>query len=243
MYLSIIIPAYNEEKRLPGTLEKILEYLNHSDYLSGKEVEILVVDDGSKDKTVSVVEDFAKKDGRVKVIANQPNSGKGSVVRKGMLEAKGMWRLMTDADNSTPIDQVEKLLKVAEQEKLSVVIGSRYLRKDSIKIKQPWKRRVLSRASNLLIQALLLPGVKDTQCGFKLFSAEAVEKIFPYQSVNGWSFDVEILAIGRKLGYKEREVPVDWHDSSDSRLRAVSAVMKSFSDLMVIYRKMMHFKS
>ena len=229
--LSIIIPAYNEESRLPNTLLEIQNCINKQPY----KTEVLVVDDGSTDGTVQAVKDIAKKFPELRLIENEVNKGKGGVVRQGMLEAKGDWRLFADADNSTPICQVEKLLK--ETENYEVIIGSRYLESDSIKIKQPWKRRMLSRLGNPLVQLLLLPGIKDTQCGFKLFSAEASEKIFEQQTQSGWVFDMEVLVIARKLGYKIKEVPVDWFDAANSQMRVFRSAVKSLRDIFVIFFK------
>lgn len=227
--LSIIIPAYNEESRLPNTLREIQNCINKQSY----KTEVLVVDDGSTDGTVQAVKDIAQKFPQLRLIENEVNKGKGGVVRQGMLSAKGDWRLFADADNSTPICQVEKLLK--ETENYEVIIGSRYLKADSIKIKQPWKRRVLSRTGNLLVQMLLLPGIKDTQCGFKLFSADAAEKIFEKQTMTGWAFDMEVLTIAKKLGYQIKEVPVDWFDVANSRLRAFRSAVKSLRDVFLIF--------
>jgi dolichyl-phosphate beta-glucosyltransferase len=153
-----------------------------------------------------------------------------------MLAATGEYRLFMDADYSTPIPEVEKLL--ASVDKYEVIIGSRYLDKKSIKVRQPFKRRLISRTCNLLIQAMVLPGVKDTQCGFKLFSAEAAERIFPKLKMTGWSFDIEVLAIARQLGYRINEVPVNWFDAKFSRLNASRAAAASFiGDLMTITQR------
>ena len=186
-YLSIVIPAYNEAKRLPDTLTLLKEYLDKHDFAS----EVLVVDDGSTDETVKIVKDRMSSFPNLKIIENAVNKGKGGVVRQGMLAAAGDYCIFMDADHSTPIGELDKLLK--ETDKADIIIGSRYLVADSIKIKQPQKRRILSRSSNWLIQLLVLPGVKDTQCGFKLFSHASTQAISPLQKMSGWLFDVELL--------------------------------------------------
>lgn len=230
-HLSIIIPAYNESERLPDTLALVRDWVEKQSF----ETEVLVVDDGSKDTTVDVVEEIIHRFPGLKLLKNEQNKGKGGVVKQGMLAAKGDWRLFMDADHSTPITEADKLL--SQTKEFEVVIGSRYLHPESIKIKQPWKRRVISRLGNQLIQMLVLPGVVDTQCGFKLFSAAATEAIFPKQVMNGWAFDIEILTIAKELGYALKEVPVDWYDAHDSKLRALSSVRQSYRDLWIIYRR------
>jgi len=267
MFLSIIIPAYNEEKRLPATLKKVRDYLNRQMYTrqgGGQAYEVYVVDDGSRDQTAGVVSKIIDGWPEFKLIGYQPNRGKGYAVKTGMLAAKGEWRLLMDADNSTEISEIEKLLIYActrqhlqryrpydppsggsgpalsaknpaeggnhafwparatledagSLQYYEVIIGSRYLKPDSIKIKQPLGRRVVSRLGNILVRILL--GIKsaDTQCGFKLFSARAVQEIFPKQTIDRWGFDMEILAIAIKKGYKIKEVPVDWADDEKSQ--------------------------
>lgn len=248
MFLSVIIPAYNEERRLPETLKKVKEYLNSQSY----EWEVLIVNDGSTDDTSKVSARLTRNWQHFRLIDNKINRGKGTVVKQGMLEAKGEWRLFMDADGSTDISEVQKLWTFAnpKSEALStkqilnsndqnikrnydIIIGSRYLRADSIKIKQPLIRRIVSRLGNILVRILL--GIKsaDTQCGFKLFSKEAAEKIFPLQTIERWGFDMEILAIAIKHGYKIKEVPVDWYDAEDSQVKK-GAAFKTFKELMTI---------
>lgn len=217
MYLSVVIPAYNEEKRLPSTLQKVKEYLSSQEY----DWEVLIVNDGSQDYTSKVVNDLIKDWVGFRLIDNQENRGKGAVVKQGMLAAKGDWRLFMDADNSTDLSQIEKLWKFKNN--FEVIIGSRYLKADSIKIKQPLGRRIISRMGNIFVRLVL--GIKsvDTQCGFKLFSREAAEKIFPLQTIKRWGFDMEILAIAIRLGYQVEEVPVDWYDAEGSRVKKGAA--------------------
>ena len=232
VYLSIIIPAYNEEKRLPETLALVRDWVERQQVT----VEVLVVDDGSTDGTAKVVREISQRFPQLVLLENVVNRGKGSVVAQGMLAAKGEWRLFMDADASTPIAEVEKLL--VHTDSFEVVIGSRYLKPDSIKVKQPLKRRVVSRVWNVVIQSSLLPGIRDTQCGFKLFSAAAASAIFSKQHVAGRLFDVETLTISRHLGYAVKEVPVDWYDSRDSKLRAVRAGFRALRDLSGIRRRL-----
>ncbi len=231
MFLSVIIPAYNEEKRLPETLMKVRDYLSAQNYVW----EVLIVNDGSKDKTADVASDLIKDWQGFRLIDNKENKGKGGVVKQGMLEAKGEWRLFMDADNSTDISEIDKLWPFAHNPSgfYDIIVGSRYLKSDSIKIKQPFLRRIVSRVGNWLIRILLGIDMKDTQCGFKLFSAKAAGGIFPKQTIMRWGFDMEILAIAIKKGYKIKEVAVDWYDSEGSQVRK-SAALKTLKELFII---------
>ena len=231
-FLSIIIPAFNERERLPKTLEQLKNFLPSQGYT----YEILVVDDGSSDNTVQYVEQYASHLPGLKVITNDHNKGKGGVVCQGMLEAVGKWRLFMDADSSTPIAELPKLLAQAAQ--YEVIIGSRFLEANSIKTKRSFKRRFISLACNVLVQNLLLPGIRDTQCGFKLFSASAAKQIFPRQTLTGWLFDAEILTIARVQEYAIKEVAVDWYEADNSNLRAAVAVSRSLRDLYTIRRNL-----
>ena len=230
-FLSIVIPAYNEERRLPVTLAAIKKYLNSQPY----DAEVLVIDDGSTDKTLQVADSLTAGFPNLRIVSNTQNKGKGGVVRQGMLLAAGEYRLFADADNSTPIEQLDILLKCVPE--YEVVIGSRYLAKGSIKVKQPLARRLVSRGGNLAIQSLLLPGIRDTQCGFKLFSAAAAQAIFSRQTLTGWAFDLEILTIALAQGYKVHEVPVAWYDDKESNLRATRDSAKFFKGLLEVRRR------
>jgi len=230
-YLSIVIPAYNEAERLPEALALTRDWIERQSF----EVEVLVVDDGSSDATANVVKEFSHRFPAVSLVPNKVNKGKGGAVQQGMLLAKGEWRLFMDADNSTPVDEINKLL--AQTGAYQVIIGSRYLEPGSIKVRQPLRRRILSRIVNRMIQALFLKGIRDTQCGFKLFSAKATEDIFPRQQVNGWLFDVEVLTIARQLNYAIKEVPVSWYDAKKSKLRALQTTWRTLKELLAIYRR------
>ena len=238
MFLSVVIPAFNEEKRLPETLKKVRDYLTASDY----EWEVLVVNDGSKDGTATVVSDLIKewsarpskpegRSGGFHIVDNKENKGKGGVVKQGMLEAKGEWRLFMDADGSTDVSEIEKLW--AYKENFEIIIGSRYLNKDSIKIKQPLMRQIVSRMGNWLIRIMLGINLEDTQCGFKLFSAKVAEEIFPKQTIMRWGFDMEILAIAKHRGYQIKEVAVDWYDAEGSQVKKFAA-LKTLKELITI---------
>lgn len=212
-YLSVIIPAYNETKRLPLTLIDIDKHLKKADF----SYEIIVVNDGSKDATAEIVERFSHLIENLKLI-NQKNTGKGGAVKKGMLEAKGEIRLFMDADNSTSIDQFNKMMPYFN-EGYSVVIASRDIEGSQLIPPQPWYKRMVGNMGNIFIQILLLPGMWDTQCGFKAFTEEATKKIFPLIKINRWGFDVEILALAKKMGYKVKEIPVVWINNPFSTVK------------------------
>jgi len=219
-YLSVIIPAFNEEKTLSQTLEEVNNYLKKKNY----SFEILVVNDGSKDKTASLVRELASKIENLRLIDNKENQGKGAVVKQGMLAALGQYRLFMDADNSTTIDHLEKVWPKF-QEGFEVVIGTRDSRdhKEAKQlIKQPFWKIFLGDIGNLIIQILLVPGIWDTQCGFKCFSEKAAKDLFSRTVVKRWSFDVEVLALARKLGYKIALIPVTWINKPDSRVKLSS---------------------
>lgn len=227
--LSIIIPAYNEEKRLPKTLSSIAEYIKTSDMT----FEVIVVEDGSTDKTIEVAKAMTSELPNLQVLSYGENKGKGFAVKTGMLAAKGNHALFMDADNATPIAEIEKLWPFASG--YDVVIGSRHLKDSNVVIKQPWYRILISRAGNFVIQALILKGIKDTQCGFKLFSKDATKEIFSRQQIHRWGFDMEILSIAQKImKYKIKEVPVSWYNSADSRLRPIRDAIRTLRELLKI---------
>jgi len=225
IYLSVIVPMYNEEKRIGATIKYIHHYLSKQQY----GWEILAVDDGCKDKTAAIVKEL-KLNG-VQLLDYSPNRGKGYAVHYGMLHACGEYRIFCDADNATPFEQVEELLQHAE--KCSVIIGSRYLKDSKIVIKQPLNRILGARLGNILIQFLILPGIVDTQCGFKLFSAHAAEQIFKRQTIWRWAFDMEILVLAKQLGYKIKQVPVKWIDQAGSTVQG-AAFRKTLGELLKI---------
>jgi len=229
IYLSVIIPAYNEEKRLPATLDSIAEYIKSVK----KEIEVIVVVDGSQDNTKQVAEGYKNKITGLRVLDYGDNRGKGFAVKTGMLEAKGEYVLFMDADNATPLSEVEKLWPFVSG--YEIVIGSRHLKDSNVVIKQPWYRILISRLGNFVIQALIIKDIKDTQCGFKLFTCKAAQEIFSRQQIDRWGFDMEILSIAQKvLGYKIKEVPVSWYNSAESRLRPVRDALRTLRELLKI---------
>ncbi len=223
--LSIVIPAYNEERRLAATLERISGYLARQ---APAFAEILVVDDGSRDRTAEVAAAFP----HVRVLRNPGNRGKGYSVRHGMLEARGEWTLFTDADLSTPMEELEKLWAAA-REGAAVVIGSRALDRTLIGVHQPYLRETSGRVFNLFMRLVTGLPFSDTQCGFKLFRSSAARKIFARQSLDGFGFDVEVLFIARRLGYSVAEVPVRWNDVAGTKVSLVRG-MKAFLDPLCI---------
>jgi dolichyl-phosphate beta-glucosyltransferase len=208
--LSVVVPAYNEARRLPSTLARVRAHLLHL----GREHEIVVVDDGSTDTTADVARDAGDD---VRVLRHEANRGKGYAVRRGMLAATGARRLITDADLSTPIEELAKLEAEIERGR-DVAIGSRAMAGSRIEVHQPAYREAMGRLFNRLVQALLLPGLQDTQCGFKLFTARAAQAAFSVSSLDGFSFDVEALYVARHKGLRIAEVPVTWRNDAATRV-------------------------
>jgi len=214
--LSIIIPAYNEENDISNCISVVTEYCENRKI----DFEIIAVDDGSSDQTLDIIRKNASGNPRIHALTNGENRGKGFTVKHGVLESIGKNVLFTDVDMSTPICEYEKLLEYLSQG-FDVAFGSRALAKSQLKKKQPWYRMQLGRLANKAIQTVVpaLRGIKDTQCGFKLFRGDAARQIFPLQRIDRWGFDFEILHIARKYGYKVIEVPVEWSHSGDTRIR------------------------
>jgi dolichyl-phosphate beta-glucosyltransferase len=232
--ISVIIPAFNEERRLPPTLLDYVDYLN----LNYKSYEVLVVDDGSSDHTAAVTQKFSRLHPRVRIIKLERNRGKGCAVRTGMLAAVGIRRLFADADGATPCAELSRL-EAALSSGSDIAIGSRALSSADTSISTKWYRKYLGRGFNACVNALILPGVADTQCGFKLFSAQAAEAIFSRQTSDGFSFDVEILYLARRLGFAIREVPINWINIPGSKVNLVADSLKMFRDILrfrVIHR-------
>jgi dolichyl-phosphate beta-glucosyltransferase len=228
--LSIVIPAYNEEHRLPQTLRQVLDWVSRAD-LSFREV--IVVDDGSRDGTTRVVEEFARENACLRLARYDGNRGKGYAVRYGMLEAKGEWILYTDADLSAPIEEIAKLCRAAREQDAGVAIGSRAVDRSLVEKHQPAMRELSGRFFNLVMRLVTGLHFHDTQCGFKLYSADAARKIFSRQKQEGFSFDVEDLLIAKKLRVRAVEVPVRWANVEGTKVR-LSQGMKSFLDLVQI---------
>lgn len=230
--LSIVIPAYNEERRLPETLDKILEWL-HQRRLPF--CEIIVVDDGSTDGTVAVIEEYRKNHPEVLLLCNPGNRGKGFAVRHGMSQARGEWILYTDADLSSPIEEIAKLEAAALEKNAAVAIGSRAVDRSLVSVHQSVFREYSGRFFNLVMRTVTGLDFLDTQCGFKLFRSDAARRIFPLQRQDGFSFDVEDLVIAKKLGVPAIEVPVRWANAEGTKVR-LSQGLKSFADLWKIRR-------
>lgn len=227
-FLSVVIPMYNEAERITATLDYVTDYLKKQTY----SWEVIVVNDGSTDKSTEVVTH-----GRwphTALVEYHRNRGKGYAVNKGMHEARGEYIAMCDADNATPFEQIERLFKAIET--CDMAIGSRYVKGSHIVLKQPWQRIVGSRVGNLLVQLMILPGINDTQCGFKLFKRDVAKKIAPLQTVWRWGFDMELLVIGKQLGYKVKEVPVDWYDRTGSKVHSGRAFTSTLEELFKIRR-------
>ena len=211
--LSFVVPAFNEEKRLPVSLARIAEWLGSR--TPPVPAEVLVVDDGSSDRTAAVAEKTASGLGlSFRVIRLPENRGKGAAVRAGVLEARGEHVLVTDADLSTPIEEVDKLLAAGAP----VAIGSRGVDTTLVKQRQPLFRVASGKVFNLLVRVLAVSGIRDTQCGFKLFRRDAAREVFSRATVDRFAFDVEALLLARRLGYPIAEVPVLWFNSPDTRV-------------------------
>lgn len=215
MKLSIVIPVYNEEYRIKNTLYDILDYLKKNNLQN--ESEILLVNDGSKDNSVTLINKIREDIPQIRLIDNEINQGKGAVVRQGILESRGDWILFMDADNSTNIKELDKF--ISYQDKYDVIIGSRDLPESKVIVSQNIIKRILGDLGNLWIQVLLIGGIKDTQCGFKFFKREVAMKVFKILSMKKWSFDIEILTLTKYYGYKIKEVAVIWKNDERSNVR------------------------
>lgn len=226
MDVSFIIPAYNEAERIGRSLEKALAYFADRDYTW----EILVVDDGSRDATPEIVGQFA--DRGVKLLRQPRNMGKGAAVRRGMLEGTGECRIFSDADFSTPIEETGRALEHLKS--FDVAIGSRAIDRSYVKVHQPWYRETMGKVFNLLVRVVAVPGIKDTQCGFKGFRAQAAQDVFRRTKIDGFSFDVEALYIAGRLGYTIKEFPVEWHNDARSTLNPVTDSINMFRELLRI---------
>jgi dolichyl-phosphate beta-glucosyltransferase len=220
-----VIPAYNEAARIGRTLAKIRQYLTRKGY----DYELIVVDDGSTDQTRQVVAQQGSP--RTRVVTSRRNHGKGAAVRRGVLLARSEWILLSDADLSVPIHQLERLVRYLDDD---VVIGSKWIRSSISRVPQPWHRQLSSRIFNLCVRLLVLRGIRDTQCGFKLFRREAARRIFPQLTVRGFGFDVEVLYLAAKYGYRIKEVPIVWLHHKGSKVRLLRDACRMFADLLRI---------
>lgn len=227
-HLSIVIPAHNEENRLPETLEQVVQFLAGQPYTA----EVLVVENASRDNTLKIAQDFAARHPFIHAIhIDQP--GKGRAVQSGMLAARGEYRFFADADLSMPISEVNRFLPPAAN--APIVIGSREA-PGAIRYNEPGYRHITGRVFNGLIRALVLPGLQDTQCGFKMFRADVAEDLFKRQTLMGWSFDVELLYIASLRGLSILEIPIPWYFNPESKVNVLRDSWRMFRDLLVIRR-------
>ena len=225
-FLSVVIPAYNEEARLGSTLEKIAAYIAERQL----DAEILVVDDGSKDQTAALAESAL--DGRGRVLRNPGNKGKGYSVRQGVLAARGRWVLMTDADLSTPIEDYEKLATVARDHDVDVVIGSRALDESQVEVRQGALRQLMGKTFNKIIKLATGLRFNDTQCGFKLMDRERVKPLFERMVVDRFAFDVELIFLCTRFGISVRDVPVVWRNAPGSTVSLIGDPLNMLADVL-----------
>jgi len=226
-YFSLIIPAHNEEQRLPDTLKQVTAYLQAQPF----DFEVLVVENNSTDHTLAIAQAFSAQHPQVRVLQNAQR-GKGRAVKQGMLAARGEYRFMCDADLSMPITEIGKFLPPALTG-YDIVIASREA-PGSIRYNEPIYRHLGGRAINLIIRLLALPGLQDSQCGFKCFTARAAEDLFNIQTLNGWSFDIELLFVARMRGYRLIEVPIHWYYQCESKVHAVRDALRMIRDIFTI---------
>ena len=227
MTYSIVIPAYNESARLGATLEKVLAYVRQQ----GWDAEVIVVNDGSRDNTAEIVRAFAKNNPMVRLVENRGNRGKGYSVRNGMLNARGDVVVFSDADLSSPIEEMPKLLR-ALATGVDIAIGSRWLRAELQTQRQSLHRQLFGRIFNLLLRIILGLRFKDTQCGFKAFTRRAAQTILPLQRIERWGFDPEILFLARKFGFRVQEVPVHWGHSGGTRIHPLIDGARMFEEML-----------
>ena len=226
---SIVIPAYNEAKRLQATLDRVLAYLATQKW----NAEVLVVNDGSRDATREIIVQCAARNPTLRLLENPGNRGKGYSVRHGVLQARGEFILFTDADLASPIEESEKLL-AALTAGAEIAIGSRWLDKSLQTRPQPLYRRALGRIFNLALRVVLGMNYKDTQCGFKAFTRRAAESVFPLQIIERWGFDPEILFLARRQGLPVKEVPVKWAHQENTKISPIRDGLRMFTELLII---------
>jgi len=229
-FLSIIIPAHNEEKRLPGTLEQVFDFLNKQPFSS----EVIVVENGSSDQTYSIARNFAEQHENLHVVRNEWR-GKGLAIQRGVREATGTYVFLCDADLSMPVEEISKFIPPQLHQGVDIAIASREA-PGAVRYNEPYYRHFTGRVFNTLIRLLVLPGLQDTQCGFKCIRAEVARDIFPYQTLTGWAFDVELLYIARHHGYGLVEIPIDWYFNADSKISVLRDSLRMFLDLLLIRR-------
>lgn len=225
-FLSIIIPAHNEANRLPNSLEQVFNFLEKQSFTA----EVLVVENGSSDETLNIAQRFAEQHANMRVL--QSDRGKGAAVKRGFLEAQGDYRFMCDADLSMPIEELSKFIPPAINN-FDIAIASREA-KGAVRYNEPRYRHLGGRVINFLIQLFILPGLNDTQCGFKCFSAKVIEDIGKLQTLSGWSFDIELLYIARRRKYRIREIPIHWVHHPETKVSAVRDAIHMIQDIFRI---------
>lgn len=228
--LSVVIPAYNEEQRLPEYLASVRSYLVDT---FGSGAEIIVVDDGSSDATAEAAMNADNGSGMVRVIRLEQNGGKGHAVKVGMLAASGRLRLFTDADGATPIAEFARLLAAIDGG-ADIAVASRALRDDSRVVASKLSRKIIGTCFNVMVRTLAVPGIRDTQCGFKLFKGAVAERLFTAQCIPGFGFDPEVLFLAHMLKYRVAEVPVNWKDVPGSKVSVFNDSVRMFFDLLRI---------
>ena len=224
-FLSVVVPAFNEEGRIGPALGRVVEYLESRSY----SWEVVVADDGSVDATARLAEEAGAGRANVRVLS-LPHRGKGWAVKNAMLAAGGEYRLLCDADLPVPVEQMERMLPPGSGD-VDVAVGSRAA-PGATRLGEPLFRRLMGRVYNILVRLLALPGVGDTQCGFKCFRGEVVPSLFEKQILDGFAFDVEVLYLARRLGLSVREIPVDWHYRERSKVRALTDPLRMSWDLV-----------
>jgi len=226
---SVIIPAWNEERRMPASLTRLAAFVEQQPY----PVEVIVVDDGSEDATATIVDEFARTHSFVRLIRN-PHGGKGAAIKTGVAHGLGEYLILSDTDLSVPIEELPKFLPPALNG-YDVAIASREA-PGAQRVDEPYYRHLMGRVYNLLVQVMAVPGIQDTQCGFKAFRRDVARQVFPLQTIEGWGFDVEVLFIARRLGYQVVEVPVVWHYGRESKVRPVRDTLNMVRDLWLVRR-------
>ena len=225
-HLSIIIPAYNEERRLPNTLAQVFSFLAEQEYTA----EVIVVENGSSDKTLNLAQEISASFPNLFVFHND-EAGKGKAVQRGMLEARGQYRIFCDADLSMPIEEVARF--IPPHNDTDIVIASREV-EGAVRYDEPEQRHITGRVFNWLIRLLAIPGIHDTQCGFKGFRADVAEDLFQHQTIDGWAFDVELLYIAQMRGYEIVELPIPWYYRQESKINVIRDSVNMFFDILKI---------
>lgn len=225
--VSVIIPAYNEAERLPSTLQDLNDFFR----MRGYSWQIIVVDDGSEDNTSKIVESLSRSFATLTLIRLEENRGKGYAVRHGVGAADGKYIIFMDADGSTPIEEIDRL-KASIDDGIDIAIGSRAMKSKYTKVKALWHRKLLGRIYNSIVNLLILPGIEDTQCGFKMFKVQVAKDLFSRVTADRFSFDVELLFLARRLGYSIAEIPVNWTNVPGSKVHLVRDSLRMLWDIL-----------